>query len=103
VNLRMTCQHRCRHTLDLFPATDVAHFVFRSDARAEAARPLERHRKRCLCFELLGECTQAVLAAGEQDQLPALTGERAGDRLTDPTRRTGDDGYAVAGYRQTFT
>ena len=79
----MPCQHRRRHTLDLFPATDVADVV--------------------LASELLGECAQTVLATGEQHQLPAFTCERAGDRFADPTRRAGDDGYAVVCYRQTFT
>jgi hypothetical protein len=79
----MARQHRCRHTLDLFPTTDVAHVV--------------------LALQLLGKGAQAVLAAGEQHQLPGFAGQGAGDRLADATRRAGDDGYAVACYRQTFT
>jgi hypothetical protein len=79
----MTLQYRRRYTLDIFSATDVAHLVFAS--------------------ELLGECAQALLAAGEQDQAPAFAGERAGDCLADSTRRAGDDCYAGAIYRQTFT
>jgi len=69
--------------LDLFPVTDVAQVV--------------------LASKLFGECAQAVLAAGEQYEPPAFTCERAGNRFADPTRRAGDDGYAVVCYRQTFT
>jgi hypothetical protein len=83
VNLRMTLQYRRRYTLDIFSATDVAHLVFAS--------------------KLLGERAQALLAAGEQDQAPAFPGERAGDCLADSARRAGDDCYAGAIYRQTFT
>jgi hypothetical protein len=79
----MTCQHRRSDTLDIFPAADVADVV--------------------LAPELRGECAQTVLAAGEQHHAPAFAGQRAGDRLADPTRRTGDDGYAVVIYWQTFT
>jgi hypothetical protein len=79
----MTCQHRRCNTLDSFPAADVAHFV--------------------LASELRGECVQTVLAAGEQHEAPAFAGQRAGDCLADPARGTGDDGYAVVIYRQTFT
>ncbi len=79
----MTCQHRRCHTFDVFAATDVAHLV--------------------LADEILGKRAQAVLPAGEQDEAPAFACERAGDRLADSTRGTGDDGYAVVVYRQTFT
>ena len=79
----MTCQHRRCDTLDVCSATDVTNLVL--------------HR------ELVGEPTQAVLAAREQHQAPALAGERAGDRLADATRRARDDRYALAIYRQTFT
>jgi hypothetical protein len=79
----MTREYRLRHTLDVFAATDVTHLV--------------------LAFEFVGERAQAVLSAGEQHEAPAFACERAGDRLADPTRGTGNDGYAVVIYRQTFT
>jgi hypothetical protein len=79
----MTCQHRRCNTLDSFPAADVADVV--------------------LALELRGECAQTILAAGEQHHAPAFAGQRAGDRLADPARGTGDDGYPVVIYRQTFT
>jgi hypothetical protein len=79
----MTCQYRRCHTLDVFAATDVTQLV--------------------LALEFVGERAQAVLPAGEQDEAPAFPCERAGDRLADPTRGTGNYGYAVVIYRQTFT
>jgi len=45
--------------------------------------------------ELLGERAQPLLAAGDQDAVPASCGEGAGDRLADPGRGAGDDGYAL--------
>jgi hypothetical protein len=79
----MTRQHRRCHTLDVFAATDIADLV--------------------LTLKFVGKRAQAILPAGEQHEAPAFACERAGDRLADPTRRTGDDGYAVVVYRQTFT
>jgi hypothetical protein len=79
----MPCEHCRRDTLDVCSAADVAQVI--------------------LSTELLGEHTQAVLAAGEQHQAPAFAGERASDCLADSTRRAGDDGYAAVIYRQTFT
>jgi hypothetical protein len=79
----MPCQHRSGHAFDVLTASDIADLV--------------------LAPELRGERPQAVLAAGEEDDAPALAGETAGDRLADPARRAGDDGYTVVLYRQTFT
>ena len=79
----MTCQQRRCHTVNVFAATDIADLI--------------------LALEFVCERAQSVLPAGEQHEAPAFASERAGDRLADPTRGTGNDGYAVVIYRQTFT
>jgi hypothetical protein len=74
-------QHRSRDAFHVFALADVAQFVLRS--------------------ELGSETTQPVLIPRQQHESPALSCESARDRLADPTRRAGDDGYAV--YRQILT
>ena len=77
----MPFQHRSCDAFHVFALADVAEFVLRTELGSETAQP--------------------VLVPRQQDELPALSCESARDRLADPTRRAGDDGYAV--YRQTLT
>src|SRR5690606_4156920 len=44
-----------------------------------------------LLLDLVGHLVQAILAAGEEDQLCAVAGERTGAGRPDPGRRTRDD------------
>src|SRR6266511_810381 len=53
--------------------------------------------------ELLGQRSEPVLAAREQDRMPATCRKRAGDRLPDPARAARYDGDALVPYRQTLT
>jgi hypothetical protein len=79
----VSLRHSSGDTFDLFTAADVAELV--------------------LGAELLGERSKALLAAREQDGVPATCRERAGDRLPDPARAARDDGDALMLYRQTLT
>jgi hypothetical protein len=74
-------QHDSCDAFHVFALADVAQFVLRTELGSETAQP--------------------VLAPRQQDEVPALSCQSARDRLADPTRRAGDDGYAV--YRQTLT
>ena len=77
----MPFQYGSRDAFHVFALADVAEFVLRTELGSESAQP--------------------VLAPRQQDESPALSCESACDRLADPTRSAGDDGYAV--YRQTLT
>jgi hypothetical protein len=79
----MASEHGGGDSLDVRSAADVADLVFAEELSTERA--------------------QTVLAAREQNGLPPLVRERAGDCLADSTRGSGDDRYALGIYRQTFT
>src|SRR6266540_5399061 len=70
---RMALANRARDPLDRRPVADVARLPLGS--------------------ELPGDCAQALLAAGDQDAAPALLGQLAGDRGSDPARAACDDRY----------
>jgi hypothetical protein len=79
----MSLHHSSGDAFDLVAAADVAELI--------------------LGAELLGQRSKSVLAAREQDGVPATCRERAGDRLSDPARAARDDGDALMLYRQTLT
>jgi hypothetical protein len=71
----MARDHGRGDAVDVLPPPDVADLV--------------------LAVELCGKLSQPVLAPREQDDAPLPRGEQACDGLADPTRRAGDDGYAL--------
>ena len=79
----MSLRHSSGDTFDLFAAADVAELV--------------------LGAELLGERSKSVLAAREQNGVPAPARERAGDCFPDPARCARDDGDALVLYLHTLT
>ena len=72
VDRRVALEHSLRERLDGGPVGDVAHLDLAAD--------------------LVGELAEKVFAPRDEDAAPAAGGQRAGGRLADARRRSGDDG-----------
>jgi hypothetical protein len=69
----MASEHGCCNALDVLTLADIADLVFRA--------------------QLLGKRAQPILSSRQQNDLRIACRECTCDRLADPARSTGDDGY----------